>query len=79
MAKLFKYKNNDPIEVNSWEEVQKYCAERHSVQPYQVVARWTNATDKYVIDATADVIMQVNLTNKMGESFASVGFINFEL
>lgn len=71
MQKIFKYKDEQNFIVDSWEDVQKICSVKHSIQPFQVSYYTDNVGTKN------SESYYVTITNKFGEVFAVVGNINF--
>lgn len=71
MKKLFRYKDNEPIEVNSFDEVRKLMSKEYGVQKHQVSVHHHVMEDEEFSRA-------VVLLTKFGNIYALVGTINFD-
>lgn len=71
MKKLFRYKDNEPIEVNSFDEVRKLMSKKYGIQKRQVTVH------PYVMK-DEEFSRAVVLLTKFGNIYALVGTINFD-
>ena len=71
MKKLFRYKDKEPIEVKSFDEVRKSMAKEYGVQKHQV------SVHPHVIE-NEEFSRAVVLLTKFGNIYALVGTINFD-
>lgn len=70
MKKLFRYKDNEPIEVNNFDEVRKLMSKKYGIQKRQVTVH------PYVMK-DEEFSRAVVLLTKFGNMYALVGTINF--
>lgn len=71
MKKLFRYKDKEPIEVKSFDEVRKSMAKEYGVQKHQI------SVHPHVIE-NEEFSRAVVLLTKFGNIYALVGSINFD-
>ena len=71
MKKLFRYKDKEPIEVKSFDEIRKSMAKEYGVQKHQV------SVHSHVME-DEEFSRAVVLLTKFGNIYALVGTINFD-
>lgn len=71
MKKLFRYKDNEPIEVNNFDEVRKLMSKKYGIHKRQVTVH------PYVMK-DEEFSRAVVLLTKFGNIYALVGTINFD-
>ena len=71
MKKLFRYKDNEPIEVKSFNEVRTLMSKEYGVQKHQV------SVHPHVME-DEEFSRAVVLLTKFGNIYALVGSINFD-
>ena len=75
MKKLFKYHFKTIQEVTCWDDVANYCADKHSIQSFQVTYHIAQHLEDS--ERLSEFKYYIDLTDKLGTVFATVGVINF--